>query len=564
MLTLRYYQEEAIASMMDYWAAGGENPLVEICTGGGKSLVMATLAQRLIADYSDLRILIITHVRELIKSNYLELLGVWPWAPAGIYSAGLGRREAHSQIVFAGIQTVHSKARHIGHVDLVMVDEAHLIPRSADTMYGKFLGELAAINPDLKVCGLTATAYRTDSGRLDEGDVRLFDKIVYKYGISDGVKDGFLAPLISPATATNIDLSGVARRGGDYVAGALQAACDKDSITKSAVDEIIAFGENRRSWLQFCAGVEHANHVAEEIRRRGIQCGVVTGDTADGERDRMVEDFKAGKLRALCNNVILTTGTNFPGLDLIANLSGTKSAGRYVQKMGRGTRCFGIDIEESVRNGKADCLALDFGGDIRQHGPVDRVEPRAPGKGDGTPMVKECPQCHHLIHLSYKECPDCGFVFVTEDKPKHEAKAAALPILSTSAPEWVPVTTRKLYYHDKVGGTPSVRAEFFCNYVNYKHWICPGHTGFAKTKADKWWKQHGGQTPFPTDADDFLERVGELRDTTEIQVRPSGKYWEIVGFKVDPVAKQQVALPDSVSAYKHLRTLDTLDDEIPF
>lgn len=558
MHTLRPYQEAALTALFSFWEKGGENGLIEMATGTGKSLVQAELFKRLVDGYAGLRILTLTHVKELIGQNYSELVGIWPWAPAGIYSAGMGRRELHNQIVFGGIQSIYTKARQLGHVDLVAIDEAHLLSNNSASMYGTLLGGLAEINPDMRCVGLTATSYRTDSGSLVDGDVRLFDEIVFKYGIADGIADGYLSPLISKGMATGFDLGGVARRGGDYVAGALQAACDKDATTKSAVDEIVAMGESRRSWLAFCAGVDHAHHVAAEIRSRGITCGVVTGDTPSGERARLIEDHKAGKVRCLTNNSVLTTGYNNPSVDLLAMLRPTLSAGLYVQMAGRGTR---------LAPDKTNCLVLDFAGNVRKHGPVDAVEPRKPGKGDGEAPVKECPECHSLVHISKMECPDCGFVWTPEDKPKHEAKAAALPILSTSAPEWVPVTSRKLYYHDKVGGQPSVRAEFFCNFVNYKHWICPGHTGFAKSKADKWWKQHGGQTPFPADVDEFLERVGELRDTNEIQVRPSGKYWEIVGFKVDPVAKQQVnGVVGDYKPVKRSTYLDKLDlsDDIPF
>lgn len=554
MLQLRDYQEEALAALFAFWERGGENGLIELATGTGKSLVQAELFKRLTTDYEGLRILALCHVKELLSQNISELFGIWPFAPAGIYSAGMGRRELHAQIVFGGIQSIYTKARQLGHVDLVAIDECHLLSSNSESMYGQLLGDLAKINPDMRCVGLTATSFRTDSGSLVSGDVRLFDEIVFKYGIKDGIEDGYLSPLVSKATVTGFDLSGVARRGGDFVPGALNAACDKEATTKAAVDEIVAKGQDRKSWLAFCSGVEHAHHVAEEIRRRGISCGVVTGSTPSGERAKLIEDHKSGKIRCLTNNSVLTTGYNNPAVDLLAMLRPTLSAGLYVQMAGRGTR---------LAKGKDNCLVLDFAGNVARHGPVDCVVPKEPGDKTGEALIKECPQCHSLVHLSYRECPDCGFTFVTEEKPKHEAKAAALPILSTTAPEWLPVQSRKLFFHDKIGGQPSVRAEFMCSFQPYKHWICPGHQGFAKSKSDKWWKQHGGELPCPDNVDDFLERVGELRDTTEIQARRQGKYWEIVGFKVDPVAKQQVA---GVANYKpHVRgpALD-LDDSIPF
>ena len=553
-MELRTYQQEAIDSVFEYWKAEDGCPLIEMATGTGKSLVMAELMRRLVEGWPDMRILCLAHVAELLSQNFSELVGIWPFAPAGVYSAGLGSRDMHSQIIFAGIQSIYSKAKRLGHVDLVIIDEAHTVGKNSESMYGQFLTALAEINPDIKMLGLTATPYRLDTGRLDEGDTRLFDKIVFRYGIADGIKDGFLCPLVSKATTTTLDVGGVGRRGGDFIPGQLQKAVDKDEITRAAIAEVMSYGHDRKSWLLFGSGVDHARHIAEEVTRNGVRCGLITGKTPSGERARTIEEFRSGKLRAISNANVLSTGFNVPCVDLLAMLRPTESTGLYVQICGRASR---------NAPGKNNALILDFASNVRRHGPIDCVEPRKPGEGDGTAPVKECPNCHSLIHLSVMVCGDCGYEFPKEDKPKHEAKAAALPILSTSAPEWLPVSSRKLYYHDKIGGTPSVRAEFLCNFVNYKHWICPGHQGYAKTKSDKWWRQHGGETPAPASVDDFLARVGELRDTNQIQVRPSGKYWEIVGFKVDPVAKQQAAgIADYKPDVKHLYS--NLDDEIPF
>ena len=149
MLKLRYYQQEAEDAVFSYWMEKPGNPLIDLATGTGKALVMASLIKRLVTDWPDMRILVATHVAELIEQNYLELVGLWPFAPAGIYSAGLGRRDARSQIIFAGIQTVHGKALEIGHVDVLMVDECHLIPKNSNTMYGRFIAALRDINPGM-------------------------------------------------------------------------------------------------------------------------------------------------------------------------------------------------------------------------------------------------------------------------------------------------------------------------------------------------------------------------------------------------------------------------------
>jgi DNA repair protein RadD len=546
-LKLRPYQRDALTALTDYWSDGGDNPLIVMATGVGKSLVQGTLAKEMIAEYSGLRIISVTHVKELIAQNYSELLKIWDFAPAGMYSAGLGQRNLSAQIIFCGIQSIHNKAKQLGWVDLVMVDEAHLIPRNADTMYGRFIEALIAINPDLRVVGFTATPYRTDSGRLDEGDERLFSEIVYDYGIADGIADGYLSRLVSKGTATGFDLSGVTRRGGEYVPGSLQSAVDRSEVTSRAVEEIVAAGQNKRSWLAFCAGVAHAEHVRDEIRSHGVTCETITGDTPSGDRLRWLEEFKIGKIRCLTNNSVLTTGFNAPGVDLIAGLRPTLSAGLYVQIAGRGTRTvyskgFDLNTQEgrlaAIANGpKPYCLYLDFAGNVRKHGPVDAVEPRKPGKGDGEAPIKECEHCHALVHISLRVCPECGEPFPINEKPKHEATAAVVPVLSEAYREWQAVTGRKFARHTNAAGNESVRVDFSCHFTPYRMWLSIAK---APGRANKFWRDYGGEAPCPADVDEWLDRQDELFATEAIMVRPqpgNPRYTEIVGTKVNREAK---------------------------
>ena len=553
MLQLRHYQEEAENAVFDYWSTTAGNPLVDLATGCGKSLLMASLIKRLVEGWPDMRILVATHVAELIEQNYLELLGIWPFAPAGIFSAGLGRRDARSQIIFAGIQTVHSKAALIGHIDVLMVDECHLIPANSNTMYGRFIEALRSINPDMKILGLTATPYRLDTGRLDEGDDRLFDQIVYTYGIADGVADGYLAPLSSKATATTFDMKGVGRQGGDYKQSALQAAVDKMDVTRSAVDEIVAKGADRKSWLCFCSGVEHAEHVRDEIRSRGISCEMISGETPKDERRRIIEDFKSYKIRALTNNSVLTTGFNHKGVDLIAALRPTLSVSLYVQMMGRGTRVIyapGMPLDTpqeriaAIKAGsKPSCLVLDFAGLVDKHGPVDMVQPKTPNKGDGEAPVKVCPfdvedkngrfGCGEKVHASARTCSCCGYEFDIDDSPKITATAADTPIMSAAEPEPRTVTSRSFYYHEGKGDKPpSVKVSYMVGMTALNEWVCPQHQGFPKSKADRYWRAHGGKMPFPKTVLEWIERQSELADTVEITVKPRQKYWDVVGHVV--------------------------------
>src|SRR5690606_36324685 len=167
-----------------------------------------------------------------------------------------------------------------------MVDEAHLMPRKSETQYGKLMDGLRAINPDLKLIGLTATPYRLGEGMLHEGEGALFDDICFEQPIEDMIDGGYLCRPISKGMATTYDVSGVGKVGGDYNKGALQKAVDKMDLNRAVVNEVVKYGENRRAWLLFCSGVEHAFHIRDEVRSRGISCEAISGETPTCERDR--------------------------------------------------------------------------------------------------------------------------------------------------------------------------------------------------------------------------------------------------------------------------------------
>ena len=349
MVEMRPYQVEAVASIYRYFAERkGDAPLIVAPTGSGKSLILSEFMRKAAQDYPGTRILLATHQKELIEQDYRALLRIWPDAPAGIYSAGLNKRQARAQLLFAGVQSIHRKAREIGHVDLMGVDEAHLLPRSADTQYGRLIDGLRAINPAMKIFGLTATPYRLDSGVLHRGDGAVFDGIAYDIPVAMLVQQGFLSPLVSKKPGTVFDTRGLHKRGGEFIDAEMMARFATEEVTEAAVAEIVALGENRRSWIAFCIGVDHAEIVRDALRRHGVSAEMVTGQTPAQERDRLLRRFKAGEIRCLTSIGVLTTGFDAPAVDLIAMLRPTASTGLYVQMAGRGMR---------IAPGKDDCIA---------------------------------------------------------------------------------------------------------------------------------------------------------------------------------------------------------------
>jgi DNA repair protein RadD len=525
VINLRPYQKEAIDSTFRYFADNDGNPLIVLPTGTGKSVVIAEFCRQTLTDWPDTKILVVTHVRELIKQNHDELKTLWPEAPAGINSAGLKKRDYEPPIVFCGIQSVHKKASKFVKVDLVLIDEVHLVPRKTNTMYQRFLSNLKIMNPHMRVIGLTATPYRLDSGLLHAGKEALFDAVSYEAELKDMVDQGYLTRLMSKQPKTRLDVSSVSIRGGEFVAGELERAVDRTDVNESVVREIVVLGAERKSWLIFCAGVKHATHIAEIVRRYGVSCETIFGDTPSAERDRIVRDFKAGKIRALASMGVLTTGFNAPIVDLLAILRPTESTVLYIQIMVRGMR---------NSPGKEDCLVLDFAGNIARHGPVDRVNPKKPRQsdGEGVAPTKTCPKCQSIVFAGTSECPDCGYRWPPTPIAIDQT-ATTLPVMSMNAPsEWFKVNSVSYRLHKKAGSPDSMRVEYRCGIALHSEWVCFDHKGYPHDKALRWWQRRmTGPGILPKSTADAIEKSESLRKPAEIKVRKNGKYTEIVEFR---------------------------------
>ena len=518
-MELRAYQREAVDAIYRYFESHTGNPLVVMPTGSGKSFVMAAFIQEVLSAWSNQRILVLTHVKELIQQNYAELVDHWSLAPAGVYSAGLKRREADAQILFAGIQSIYTRAEEIAECDLILIDECHLVPRSSDTMYRRFLDDMLAMNESVKIIGLTATHYRLDSGLLTEGENRVFTDVAYEVPVRRLIDEGWLSPLITKAPSIKLDVSGVHTRGGEFITGELAAAVDKTDINEAAVREMLHYGRDRKSWLVFCSGVDHAYHMREVLRGHGISAETVTGETNALERDYILGEFKAGRIRAVTNCDLLTTGFNHPGTDLLAILRPTQSTGLYVQIAGRGMR---------NAPGKENCIVLDFAGNIERHGPIDRVNPYDPSRnGNGKAPVKTCPKCRSVIYAGFRHCPDCNHEF---PPPESEVKpsASSKSIISHGESFWVEVEKIAYSRHTKVGKPDSLRVDYYESLFSwYSEWICLEHGGFAAKKARRWWERHGGD-PDVTTITEALQVAELLKRASRIYVQEDGKYWRVL------------------------------------
>jgi len=543
MITLRPYQEAAIRGLYSYWEnKKGRNPLLVAPTGSGKTPMIGQIVSDALAYNS--RVVIVTHVKELIDQGARTLRAMIPGAEIGIYSASLRSKDLSKPITYAQIQSIHKRAHDMPVPDLVIIDEAHLVsgaPKKALetwededgitrydvknglSRYGRFLATIFERNPDCKVVGLTATPYRLDQGWLHKGNDALFDGIAHEIKIGDLMRDGWLCPVSSKAVKQSIDLTNVRTRAGEYREEDLAKAASDPELIEISADEIVERGADRDSWLVFCCGVAHAQLVCDALHRRGIDAEVLTGAHGSTERDSIIARFKSGELRCLVNVNVLTTGFDAPGVDLLAILRATQSPSLYVQMVGRGTR---------LHDGKKNCLVLDYGTNVERHGLIDDIQPQRK-KSDSSP-IKTCPKCQEYVPVAMKECPYCGHIWEPEPVSiRHDHKAYEGDLIGSegrprrSPYKYLPVSHVSYSIHKKEGKPDSLKVTYHCGLSTANEWLCPQHGGYAMQKYYKRLVQMKCRNA-PATAEQALASAQDWPTPVEIKVKQDGSFLNVV------------------------------------
>jgi DNA repair protein RadD len=383
---LRPYQQEAVDATLDHFRKSDESAVIVLPTGAGKSLVIAELAR-----LARRKILVLTHVKELVEQNHSKYEG--HGLAGGIYSAGLKRKESHHQVTFASVQSVAANLDQFrDEYSLVIIDECHRVSGEEASQYQQIIELLKQQNDSLKVLGLTATPYRLAMGWIYRyhyrGFVRSeedkpFQHCIYELPLSYMINRGYLTrPELVNAAVAQYDFSSLAQnRFGEYAEKDINQLLSKHKrVTRAIIDQVVELAAERQGVMVFAATVEHAREITGYLPEN--QTALVTGATDQKDRDLLIQRFKQRQLKYLVNVSVLTTGFDAPHVDLIAILRPTQSVSLYQQMVGRGLR---------LDDGKKDCLVMDYAGNhVNLHHPeVGEPKPNP----DSEPVQVFCPGC---------------------------------------------------------------------------------------------------------------------------------------------------------------------------
>lgn len=522
---LRPYQRDGIEAVRRYLDGGGTAGLLVWPTGAGKSVALAAIAEYIVSRGG--RVLIVSHVAELVEQDAVAVERVLGSDAVGIISNGLGRRKRGRPVTVASIQSIYLRPEQVGPIDVVIVDEAHLVSYPQNGMYARLLSALRRDRP-VALIGLTATPYRMSSGRLTDpfdGQPPLFDRIVHEASIRDLIADKYLARPIAMATRRAIDTAGIGISQGEFRADQMELAVSSEELNRAIVSEIIESGRDRRSWLVFASSVVHAHALTREFFDAEYSAAVIDGNTPSDQRRELIGLFRSGKIRCLVGCNIFTTGFDAPAVDLIAVCRPTLSPSLHVQMLGRGTRL-------SPATGKTDCLVLDFAGNCARHGPLDLIDGERTSdekRGGGKPRSKPCPACSTLVAIAARQCAECGAAFEIEaPETKLLPSAVAAPVLSDDEPEgeWKAVRSIRVRCHEK-NGSASIKIEYLTErsvipILDFLHF--DSSSQFAKRMASRRWAElSSNPTIIPRSTSEALRIAGDIVAPDAICVTTNAK-----------------------------------------
>jgi superfamily II DNA or RNA helicase len=340
----RPYQLECIEAAVGAVLAGKESGLIVLPTGVGKTFTALEFLRLM-----RLPTLFMVHRDELVGQTVASLRRCWLTARVGVIKAERDEWRGRD-VVVASVQSLTVKRLKNIPEDtfgILVTDEAHHVP--APTWDRAFRHFGAAFK-----LGLTATPDRLDGRGLSEW---FGHEPLYAYQLAHAVRDGWLCRVRQYAVTTDVDLSGVETRAGDFAKDQLARAVNDPARNAAAADAYREHCDGRRG-VAFCVDVQHAYDLAMAFCEAGIASAVVDGSMDQEDRRGTLRRFREGRIRVLANCEVLTEGFDDPEVSAVVMARPTKSRALYQQCVGRGLR---------LADGKDDCVILDVTDNCRNH-----------------------------------------------------------------------------------------------------------------------------------------------------------------------------------------------------
>lgn len=412
MTQLRPFQQTANQGVYSAWAAGCQNVLLVIPTGGGKTVMFSEI----MANNTGASVAI-AHRQELVSQISVSLarngvrhriIGPPSVARActSIHLAELKRNyiDPAGRIAVAGVDTLIRMEPDpwMQTVSLAVCDEAHHI-----TTKNKW-GLAMRMFPNARGLGVTATPLRLDGQGLGRHADGIMDHMVVGPNMRELITLGWLVDYKIFAPPSDLDLRNVSlSAGGDFSPPKLAIAVHKSRIVGDIVQHYQRITPGKQG-ITFAVDVVSAGEIAAAYRLAGVPAESLSAKTPDALRASVLRKFRNREIKQLVNVGLFDEGFDVPDVEVVSDGAPTMSFTKFAQRFGRMMRIF---------EGKLYGVYIDHVGNVHRHGlpdsfrdwTLDRRERRSGVLVRNVIPVRTCPQCTAAYERIYPACPYCGF-----------------------------------------------------------------------------------------------------------------------------------------------------------
>ncbi|MCZ8091096.1 DEAD/DEAH box helicase family protein [Flavobacterium sp.] len=387
----RYYQLQCIRTVIENYKEGKQKMLVHMATGLGKTRTAVALVKALLSSGLAKRILFVVDRRMLAKQSVDDGFSLISreYTSSWITTSNFRTRKQASihVVVIDTLELIHSDLPS-NFYDLIIVDECHRsINVNRKLIFDHFLCPRV---------GLTATpriATPKEGADVDEEDLAIIDTYKlfgcetgepdFQFDMDRGISEGFLAPykpiellssLVIEAEENGITFDHVLEPNEKYT---IDLGAEKklklEQLNRKFISEenclrIAEELKKNTQWgekiILFGVSQAHCIELAKAVNK------VFENDNSDkpyyaeaviSENNELNETLKAWfkkpyqKPYVVTSVDILSTGVDIPCVRYIAFAALTKTVGKYIQMVGRGTRL-------DPKTGKFSFTVLDFVG----------------------------------------------------------------------------------------------------------------------------------------------------------------------------------------------------------
>lgn len=383
MISLRPYQQDLINDIRSALTSGYHSICAVLGCGGGKSVIQGSIAA--MATAKNNRVLFLVHRKELCQ----QITGTFT-------ACGVDFNRCSVMMV----QTASRRLNKLLKPALIIIDEAHhVLSNSYTRILDKF--------PAAVVLGFTATPQRMNEGGLGA----VFQQLIESVSTEWLIQNHYLAPYKYYGVQL-ADASKLHTKQGDYDRQEVEDLMNRSAIFGSAVENWQKYAKNKKTII-YCSSIITSKNTVQAFRSAGIAAAHLDGATPKQERDRVVNDFRAGKILVLSNVDLFGEGFDVPDCEAVVLLRPTKSLTLHIQQSMRSMRA-------DPNNPDKVALILDHVGNFTRHGLPDDVrewslESKAKKKKQEL-SVKQCPNCFAVVKSAVTECPLCHYVWEKEER----------------------------------------------------------------------------------------------------------------------------------------------------